>query len=78
MNFDPNTSEEYIKRLLGSRGVVRDVSKIKGQLKTHDPAYKPNMIIPKHFDARLYWRHCTVIGKIRDQGNCGSCWVRIY
>ena len=31
--------------------------------------------IPASFDSRAQWSNCTVIGEIRDQGACGSCWA---
>lgn len=31
--------------------------------------------IPATFDSRSNWSDCSVIGKIRDQGGCGSCWA---
>lgn len=30
--------------------------------------------IPDSFDGRTRWPFCTSIGKIYDQGHCGSCW----
>jgi len=36
---------------------------------------KPMDNIPTDFDARTQWSNCTVIGKIRDQSSCGSCWA---
>ena len=36
----------------------------------------PKDIMPKDFDARSAWPHCTaVISHIRDQSKCGSCWA---
>ena len=32
--------------------------------------------IPDTFDARTQWPNCPSISDIRDQGSCGSCWVR--
>lgn len=32
--------------------------------------------LPDTFDARQQWPKCTTIQQIRDQGSCGSCWVR--
>ena len=32
--------------------------------------------VPASFDAREQWPHCETIQEIRDQGSCGSCWVR--
>ena len=31
--------------------------------------------IPTSFDARQQWKHCSSIGHIRNQGQCGSCWA---
>jgi len=33
--------------------------------------------IPDEFDSRKKWSNCPTIREIRDQGNCGSCWVKI-
>ena len=32
--------------------------------------------IPDSFDARTNWPNCPSISEVRDQGSCGSCWVR--
>jgi len=32
--------------------------------------------LPDEFDARTEWPECPSIGKVRDQGACGSCYVR--
>lgn len=31
--------------------------------------------LPNSFDAREAWSQCNTIGKILDQGHCGSCWA---
>ena len=36
------------------------------------------MDLPDEFDARKQWGEtCGSLNEIRDQGDCGSCWVRI-
>ena len=30
---------------------------------------------PESFDPREKWPDCPTLKEIRDQGNCGSCWV---
>ena len=33
--------------------------------------------LPESFDSETNWPKCAkVIGDIRDQSNCGCCWVR--
>lgn len=31
--------------------------------------------VPTAFDARQEWPQCLSVGRIRNQGNCGSCWA---
>ncbi|KAK3194458.1 hypothetical protein Dsin_025768 [Dipteronia sinensis] len=38
---------------------------------THDKSLK----LPDSFDARTAWPKCSSIGRILDQGHCGSCWA---
>lgn len=35
-----------------------------------------NEALPEHFDARERWPEClSLLDSIKDQSNCGSCWV---
>lgn len=63
----------YIRGLLG----VHPDSK-KFRLPERQPLLgaKPFEDLPENFDARTNWDKCPTIGEIRDQGSCGSCWVR--
>ncbi|KAL5700737.1 cathepsin B [Ranunculus cassubicifolius] len=38
-------------------------------------AHPKNLNLPKEFDARTAWSQCSTIGRILDQGHCGSCWA---
>lgn len=35
-----------------------------------------DIVLPESFDSREQWPNCPTIKEIRDQGSCGSCWVR--
>ncbi|XP_011079459.1 cathepsin B [Sesamum indicum] len=37
--------------------------------------HRKGLKLPKKFDARTVWPQCSTIGKILDQGHCGSCWA---
>ncbi|XP_020672223.1 cathepsin B-like protease 2 isoform X3 [Dendrobium catenatum] len=37
--------------------------------------YARPLNLPKEFDARNAWSQCNTIGRILDQGHCGSCWA---
>jgi C1A family cysteine protease len=72
-NFPEITSTEVLKRLNGVLGIDPD-PEYQVTLRRHKIG-KTKM--PEFFDARDAWAECSgVIGYVRDQGQCGSCWVR--
>ena len=59
--------EKYVRRLCGAlEGKMPPVKEIT-----------PLDAIPDEFDSRTNWPNCKTIGDIRDQADCGSCWVSI-
>ena len=63
-----------VKRLLGTilpgseRFIAPEVEKKDFLTATKD--------IPESFDGRVAWPHCAdIIGHVRDQSSCGSCWA---
>ena len=63
-------SEDYVRGLCG---VIRGGALDK---KLPEKYIAPLKNIPDSFDARKQWPNCATIQEIRDQGACGSCWVR--
>lgn len=71
-----------------SRFAGKPIDAIKRQLGVLDvnppphlrPAYKVHTgfdiaALPEAFDSRQQWPNCPTIQEIRDQSDCGSCWV---
>lgn len=65
---------------------VADVKRQLGTILPHDEGYvapeversdfNVDATIPESFDARTAWPACSnIIGRVRDQSNCGSCWA---
>lgn len=53
------------------------VKKPLGVTKTQKLVREITEEIPESFDSRVAWPECgQIIGMIRDQSRCGSCWVR--
>ena len=49
---------------------------VMDSLKVHPRGeHRDHIMVSESFDARVTWSECPSIGEIRDQGNCGSCWV---
>ena len=70
-NFDSEISIKDVKSWLGrwsNKDYDNDRKYPNYNAFSDDP-------IPATFDARTAWPKCTVIGKVRDQGGCGSCWA---
>ncbi|XP_060191295.1 cathepsin B-like protease 2 [Lycium barbarum] len=71
--FNPQLSNftvSQFKRLLGV------LPAREGDLEGIPVVTHPNLMeLPKEFDARKAWPQCSTIGKILDQGHCGSCWA---
>lgn len=42
----------------------------------HRVDFAADLELPDNFDSRTQWPNCPTISEIRDQGSCGSCWVR--
>ena len=59
-------TEEYAKGLCGA---------LKGGPELPLKNIEPLKDIPDSFDARVQWSHCPTLMEVRDQGQCGSCWV---
>ncbi|KAG5453420.1 Cathepsin B-like cysteine proteinase [Clonorchis sinensis] len=56
-------------------GAKRETREQKAQRPTLRHDGFDNMRLPKNFDARKTWPHCSSISEIRDQSSCGSCWA---
>lgn len=56
-----------------------DMKKSLAYMKKHlkEKEYGELTALPDNFDARVQWPNCPTIKEVRDQGNCGSCWVRL-
>ncbi|AEE27413.1 putative cathepsin B [Arabidopsis thaliana] len=65
-----NATVAEFKRLLGVKPTPK-TEFLGVPIVSHDISLK----LPKEFDARTAWSQCTSIGRILDQGHCGSCWA---
>lgn len=63
-----------VSRLMG----VLPLNKLQEQdiLLTNELSIKQETL-PNSYDVTLKWPECKSIVSIRDQSNCGSCWVPI-
>lgn len=62
------------KRLMGTKMEGQEVENALNRLNIREEP--PLSDLPTHFDSRTNWPECSqVIGHIRDQADCGSCWA---
>jgi cathepsin B len=72
--------ESDLKRMMGvipDERIKAHLNKIQyGQIKEEVDMIVGDDELPKEFDAREQWKECAeVVGNIRDQSACGSCWA---
>ncbi|BAT86173.1 hypothetical protein VIGAN_04379900 [Vigna angularis var. angularis] len=65
-----NYTVKQFKRLLGAKQTPKNVLGSVPVI-SHPKSLK----LPVNFDARTAWSQCSTIGRILDQGHCGSCWA---
>ncbi|GMI67249.1 hypothetical protein like AT4G01610 [Hibiscus trionum] len=65
-----NYTVAEFKHLLGVKPTPKQVL-MSIPVVTHDKSLK----LPTTYDARTAWPNCSTIGRILDQGHCGSCWA---
>ncbi|CAN6469568.1 unnamed protein product [Victoria cruziana] len=65
-----NYTVGQFKYMLGVKEAPEDASL---SIPVRDHATSSNL--PNEFDARSAWPECGSIGRILDQGHCGSCWA---
>lgn len=65
-----NYTVAQFKRILGAK-FTRQSDRESIPLVKHPRSLK----LPTAFDARKAWPQCSTIGRILDQGHCGSCWA---
>jgi hypothetical protein len=69
-DFFPGASFAEASKVLGTFMVPPGYSGLQRSNQTLDTS-----AIPDSFDARTQWPDCPIIGTIRNQGGCGSCWA---
>ncbi|XP_018460526.1 cathepsin B-like protease 2 [Raphanus sativus] len=67
-----NFTVAEFKRLLGVKPTPKNAF-LGVPVVSHDISI--SLKLPKQFDARTAWSQCSSIGRILDQGHCGSCWA---
>lgn len=71
-NFPVDTPLEHLQRLASLKGISPDNTTLPRK------TLKVRKNLPASFDAREQWPECSSIRTIRDQGACGSCWVKPF
>lgn len=76
--FHTSSSSSYkvTAQATGAGGADCKVTACDGDLSFFRDAFAADVVLPESFDAREQWPNCPTIKEIRDQGSCGSCWVR--
>nr|AXQ06498.1 papain-like cysteine protease [Vriesea carinata] len=83
INANPNAGWEASKNHYFTNYTVGQFKHILGVKPTPQNAledtpvktYPKSLWLPEKFDARTAWSQCNTIGRILDQGHCGSCWA---
>lgn len=73
-NFHPQ-DHGYVRKLLGVPNMEKSEYLTRSLPRRQFKNKLSSSKLPENFDPRVEFPHCPSLKEVRDQGNCGSCWV---